>query len=526
MPLYLADKKATLFKGEHKPVSLYLGDKKVTGYEYAEQTGEYLTFENTYNDTASVVINGKSEQVQTVQGKNLLDPDKIMTGYDSYGRDIYSTRVITEDNYTLYQSFLLKVKPETRYQVSKENLSTRFRGFFFAKNPIENPSEISIGGQYMDASSTVLYATAPANANWFFVVLTNNKDTHPTGWVQVEEGTTATPYEPFVPNSPSPDYPSPIKSVGDNGGFDLVSAGNNLFDVESALAYFPNIEYDSDIGITLSKSDGLSWGNKPVFITLPAGMYYFSTTGNKARLQIQDENSRPIATNVITPTSISLNRTTGLKIKILTETSIYPWVIGNFQISATATPYTPFRGMQTVHIPYTLRSLPDGTCDYIEVDNVSRKAFYHQLIGVTSVNGEEAMRQYTYNNLRGVSILDFLPYRDTRASGVCTHENRVGEYYDISGTYMWLGVGTTVLHWIGILDYLGFDDVSEFAQWATAQHSAGTPVTVQYKLANPPEPIELDYTAVRTYYPYTQIYTTATVQPTLEAKIRVWEGNY
>ena len=57
--LYLADKKAKLFKGDYKPVSLYLGNEKVAGYEYAEQTGEYLTFENTYNDTASVVIMAK-----------------------------------------------------------------------------------------------------------------------------------------------------------------------------------------------------------------------------------------------------------------------------------------------------------------------------------------------------------------------------------------------------------------------------------------------------------------------------------
>ena len=170
-----------------------------------------------------------------------------------------------------------------------------------------------------------------------------------------------------------------------------------MFDVESALAYFPNIEHDSDIGVTLSKSDVMSWETKPVFITLPAGTYYFSTTGNKARLQIRDENSEVISGNVTTPTSISLDRTTGLKIKILTETSIYPWVIGNFQISATATPYTPFQGMQTINLPYTLRSLPDGTKDYIEVDNVARTAKLYRHINEIILNGDSNWQLYGSN---------------------------------------------------------------------------------------------------------------------------------
>ena len=31
MPLYLGDKKAKFFKGDYKPASLYLGDKKGDG---------------------------------------------------------------------------------------------------------------------------------------------------------------------------------------------------------------------------------------------------------------------------------------------------------------------------------------------------------------------------------------------------------------------------------------------------------------------------------------------------------------
>jgi len=275
----------------------------------------------------------------------------------------------------------------------------------------------------------------------------------------------------------------------------------------------------------LSKSDGLSWENKPVFITLPAGMYYFSTTGNKARLQIQDENSRPIATNVITPTSISLNRTTGLKIKILTETSIYPWVIGNFQISATATPYTPFRGMQTVHIPYTLRGQGDvrDTIEYIG----GNRWRHTQRLGVKVFDGTEILNASTGSSNEeyfGVyTLFENAAVATSNRQGYCSH----GGVWTL-GFLNWASVGSGFIYNVNPNHFLRLprtivNNVDEFRAFLIAEHVAGTPWTVEYELA---EPIITYFTAPapQTYYPYTQIYTTATVQPTLEGKIRVWEA--
>ena len=52
--------------------------------------------------------------------------------------------------------------------------------------------------------------------------------------VQIEEGSKATTYEPFTPNSPSPDYPSEIKSMGDNGTTTIRVTGKNVLDLKKA----------------------------------------------------------------------------------------------------------------------------------------------------------------------------------------------------------------------------------------------------------------------------------------------------
>ena len=67
------------------------------------------------------------------------------------------------------------------------------------------------------------------------------------------------------------------------------------------------------------------------------------------------------------------------------------------------------------------------------------------------------------------------------------------------------------------------NSVDELKTWIATQHLLGTPVTVQYQLAEPIV-IELDYNAIKQFYPYTHLSTNAEVQPTLEVKFRVLGG--
>ena len=157
-------------------------------------------------------VEGQSMQEVRSVSKNLADPNKILSGYDSLGGGVTTTKVIVSA--TKYKALLIKIVPNTSYTVSKQYVGDRFRAFFFTNNPIENPSEISKGGNYNDGFTILAYLTAPSDCNWLFIVLTNDDIPYPTGWVQVEQNTTVTPYQPFVPlaPSPSPQYPSPIIS--------------------------------------------------------------------------------------------------------------------------------------------------------------------------------------------------------------------------------------------------------------------------------------------------------------------------
>jgi hypothetical protein len=62
MPIYHDGKKMKPYRGYRKPVNIYYGDKKVAGWKNSTQTGNNLTFQTTYNDTADVVVKGKSLQ--------------------------------------------------------------------------------------------------------------------------------------------------------------------------------------------------------------------------------------------------------------------------------------------------------------------------------------------------------------------------------------------------------------------------------------------------------------------------------
>lgn len=62
MPIYHDGKKMKPYRGYRKPVNVYYGDKKVAGWKNSTQTGNNLTFQTTYNDTADVVVKGKTLQ--------------------------------------------------------------------------------------------------------------------------------------------------------------------------------------------------------------------------------------------------------------------------------------------------------------------------------------------------------------------------------------------------------------------------------------------------------------------------------
>lgn len=222
------------YYGNGKPVNVYRNQEKLAGYHTETQSGDSVSFDDTYNDTADVELTGNtvqasdyyakdglSSQVQTVQGKNLIDKSRLQVR-EVGGDSISGSYTVTDGviTYTaLNGSFGIII---TTVQVSK---NTNYSASLVAT--VLSGSISSSNGVRIHFVNTNTYTSVVPNSRstsfnsgentlidiMFYVGFPTTLD----GVVelknfQLELGSSATSYTPFVPNSPSPEYPSPITS--------------------------------------------------------------------------------------------------------------------------------------------------------------------------------------------------------------------------------------------------------------------------------------------------------------------------
>ena len=154
-------------------------------------------------------LQGKSEQVQSTLGKNLFDKSKVESG--SY-LNINNNKIVHAE---WGISDFIYVKGLTSIVASGYiNLGVSPSTCFYDAN------KTFISGIPGNDDNSRVKTTVPTTAYYMrFSYTVTALDT-----LQLESGTTATAYEPFIPNSPSPDYPSVINSVGDSGKLNVVSS--------------------------------------------------------------------------------------------------------------------------------------------------------------------------------------------------------------------------------------------------------------------------------------------------------------
>jgi len=232
-------KVAQFLKGAGLPANLYTGYGKAAGWRGSTVTGTGdLTVAGTYNDHFhALAVTGKSWQNVTVQVKNMLSlwSTNISTSL-SGSQDKGTSQAIYRDydviygatrNGYIYPVYVsnVAINPSANtvslitsssgygVGVKVKNLTI---GAAYAKNSVIN------GVGFFDANGNVLTDTSaqsftvPSNTAFAMLIFTTAiKDTLVTfANAQLELGSTATPYAPFVPNSPSPDYPSAIVNSG------------------------------------------------------------------------------------------------------------------------------------------------------------------------------------------------------------------------------------------------------------------------------------------------------------------------
>ena len=174
------------------------------------------------NDSADLplkkfVLDGKTEQATSIQGNNLFDEDYYKNA--TYSTNEYKyTLARFKGNRTLYVKAQLK------------SGKTAINGFYacLSSNPNPNTSG-SIYKWFIQNGTAIKDLKDFTNANDLYfsfypstISLTTIFDTY-NFWVS----TNSIDYEPFVPDSPSPDYPSEIKNVEPNNYFDISKVKSN-----------------------------------------------------------------------------------------------------------------------------------------------------------------------------------------------------------------------------------------------------------------------------------------------------------
>jgi hypothetical protein len=148
------------------------------------------------------LISGNTSQTVTHQGKNLFD------GVLQQGAWMYADGNFTGLNATyLSNKNKINVLGGNVYTLSFSTTKNVFCGFVFYNN-----------GIYVNSSSgetSQKTFTVPSNANQigFNLHCLDGLNSSDVSQIQLELGSTATAYVPFVPESPSVDYPAPITGV-------------------------------------------------------------------------------------------------------------------------------------------------------------------------------------------------------------------------------------------------------------------------------------------------------------------------
>lgn len=126
------------------------------------------------------------------QGKNLISED-MAYAYNTDGGDETITKLTTS---MTAKTYVVLCQPNTEYTISKSKVTDRFRVFWYDAHPIDNVDLLSIGGDYIDRALYTGTFTTSSNAKYLAICVTENSDF--PDWVQLELGSIATAYVPYV----------------------------------------------------------------------------------------------------------------------------------------------------------------------------------------------------------------------------------------------------------------------------------------------------------------------------------------
>lgn len=432
---------------------------------YDTVTGDFLTNSGTGTFTAGADVTPTPDNPMDIVSnngvvkvsKNLFDKETLTDGYITDRGDIASSSVSA-------YSAAIPVMPNTTYVLSGATLydgasSLRIHGYsaqdvwveMLKKVPTSTPTEIT---------NPIVFTTGSTD---YFVRISYTKAN--MQGIQLEQGSTATPYTPYSPTG-----------IYTDGTVETINMHRkNLFDkntVTQGYIYNAQLEYvTSDTG---SLSDYIPvvagqpytfTGHKEMVGSFNIRVNYFDANKEIQSQDVQSVGQGDYNFTITIPSGIKY-----LRYSFRTEMSDSQ----QLELGSTATEYEPYYngGTATAEMLLKVQGIKDN--QELLTGNIIRN------IGIKVFDGTETIAQSTYGN---VFLYDGITDRViTKDTALCTHFT-----YSTSGTGSIpnndFGVSGTSVRVFFRND--SFTIAEQFKQWLATQYANGTPVIVVYPLATP-----------------------------------------
>lgn len=358
---------------------------------YASSQGETHLADSDNGKIMDMMVYGKSEQKQ-YSGKNLFT-------FSNNSRDINGVIFEAKDGIITAKGTSTKEYTRTYFQFNyPKDIFTIGETYTFSLN--SNDANLCLIALYKENDmvdykrlfeKTTKCATVkiPDNVDLIIrCVVDINVTVNATATIQIEKGSTATSYEPYVGGqpSPSPDYPQDIKSVVNPT---VKVCGENLYPGSDLIGltktyttdFIPVILHKGKIYFSFDTSSDTSDGRYHI------NAKYFDI--NKELMGGNDNES--IAGNNISHVSfefdgtkaginhetIDLKNVSYVKIMFgIYATTATKITYKNIMISATDSDFEPYKPIQTVTLPYTLNAIPVESGGNVTIDGQQYIADY------------------------------------------------------------------------------------------------------------------------------------------------------
>ena len=460
-------------------------------------------FENSIN---FLKLYGKTTQ-KSFSGKNLLpypyfDTTKTYNGltYTDNGNGAITVKGTAEGSSNFYfskNSITANLVDGETYTFSIAGAEQK--GFLSIVN--ESGTRKWFKTPYTIMWNSVYYENGPS----FYVQFENGENVNTVIYPQIELGTTATEYEPYVGgvSSPNPDYPQSLNSIGMDGDTTISIYGANILpddfwdfnsgkwiqSTDSPYYYVYHLDIPDGTAVTISAPHNTGEFVNLLYVnvglvTSNSKMWLYHQTAanyNNRTVTVTAENGEGIYIRMYMP---------GETLTALKDAGL--WV----NTGVEALPYTPYDSAQVISI-----STPNGLCgipipsnitgdNYVDTNNQHwicdeidlKRGVYIQRIGEKVFNGSEIWELYNGSLADG--------------SDWYYHSAKISGAVDDSSNYKVICDSYPVVHMAN-----GKTDLGAGMYWARFRVRWGTklsidewkaqlaanPITVKYALATPIE---------------------------------------